>query len=119
MTPDLKILDSFSTMARHAAERHKVLAENIANADTPGYKAQDVQPFAEYYSRVRLEGSMAEAEIPVTRMETESIVSPNGNNVSLDEQMLKTAETKGQHDMALAVYRKTLDLFRLALGKGM
>ncbi|GGD12210.1 flagellar basal body protein [Aquisalinus flavus] len=113
----MKILDSFSALSRYAAQRHSVLSDNIANANTPGYKAQDLQPFEDYFSKARQLGAVDTMEAPIVRMETKAVVSPNGNNVSLDEQMLKTAEAKGQHDMALAVYKKTLDIFRLALGR--
>ena len=121
MTPDLKILDTVSALARHSAERHKVLSQNIANADTPGYRARDLEPFEEFYSQVRQQGgimpAMGEDAFPVVEMKTHSVISPNGNNVSLDEQTMEAAGAKGQHDMAMAVYRKTLDLFRMALGK--
>lgn len=113
----MKILDSFSALSRYAAQRHSVLSDNIANANTPGYKAQDLQPFEDFYSKARQLGTVEQMDVPIVRMETKAMVSPNGNNVSLDEQMLKTAEAKGQHDMALAVYKKTIDLFRLALGR--
>lgn len=119
MTLDLKLLDTFSALARHSAERHKVLSENVANADTPDYKAKDVQPFQEFYSDIRARSGGEAVAPPTQQMDVKSITSPNGNNVSLDEQLLHTAEAKGQHDMAMAVYKKTLDLFRMALGKNM
>ena len=43
--------------------------------------------------------------------------SPNGNTVSLEGEMVKAAEARQSHDMALAIYRSTSDLMRTALGK--
>ena len=50
-------------------------------------------------------------------MEVRQGTSPNGNNVSIEEQMLGAAQARGQHGMALAIYRKTLDLVRLSIGR--
>ena len=38
-------------LANHAADRQAVVAENVANADTPGYRARDLRPFAELMER--------------------------------------------------------------------
>ncbi|WP_306252794.1 FlgB family protein [Parvularcula sp. IMCC14364] len=117
MPTDLDILRTYSAMAQHAAKRHEVLAGNIANADTPGYKAQDLKSFAELYKAAERQGRDVEINTSdLVRAASGGVESPNGNNVSIEDQMLKTAETKGQHDMALAVYKKTLDLMRLSLG---
>ena len=51
MFTDLKILHTASLLARHSVQRHSLVAENIANADTPGYKAKDLEPFAEAFAK--------------------------------------------------------------------
>ena len=38
-------------LANHAADRQAMVAENVANADTPGYRARDLRPFAELMER--------------------------------------------------------------------
>ena len=43
---DLSILNLASALAAHASARQEVLAENVAHADTPGYRARDVADFA-------------------------------------------------------------------------
>jgi flagellar basal-body rod protein FlgB len=43
--------------------------------------------------------------------------SPNGNNVSLEDQLVRASQVKGQHDLALGVYRKSLDILRMSLGR--
>jgi flagellar basal-body rod protein FlgB len=44
--------------------------------------------------------------------------APNGNSVSLESEMVKAAEVRQQHDMALSIYRSTSDILKLALGRG-
>ncbi len=119
MISDLEILRTYSAMASHAAKRHEVLSRNIANADTPGYKAQDIQSFADAYKAAERSGTtLSVRSLRAHAADIQGTESPNGNNVSIEDQMLKTAETKGQHDMALAIYKKTLDLMRMSLGRG-
>ena len=106
--------------------RQRVLAQNIANADTPGYRPQDVAPFA------RLLADAAGPDLAVTNAahlapaggalrgradRTAMERTPNGNAVSLDEQALRIAETDSQHSLAVSLHRKYLALFRTALGR--
>jgi len=113
MSHDLPIFKVASAMARHAAVRHETVGRNIANADTPGYKAQDIKPF----SAVLALGDDPQVAIGQTRdMKTNSI-SPNGNSVALDEQMVAASEAKMQHETALAIYRKSMDLLKMGLGR--
>ena len=107
--------------------RQKVLAQNIANADTPGYRAQDITPFRQVLARSGL------PELAVTnaahlaapggagprakddRALTE--VSPDGNGVSLDTQALKVAENDQAHALAIGLYKRFQAMFRTALGQ--
>ena len=43
---------------------------------------------------------------------------PNGNGVSLEEEMLKSVEVKRQHDRALAIYKSSMNILRTSLGRG-
>ena len=43
--------------------------------------------------------------------------TPNGNSVSLEDQMIRAAEVRQSHDLALGVYRKTMDILRTSLGR--
>ncbi|MFQ5562457.1 MAG: FlgB family protein [Parvularculaceae bacterium] len=123
MFSDVKLLNLASAKAQHAAKRHELISENIANADTPGFKAKDLEPFSQTYSKAasaaRAEGA-DEFEIPEWRsfaVNTPGLKSPNGNTVSLEDQMIRSVEAQGDHDAAMTVYRKTLDILRLSLGR--
>ncbi|MFN4058284.1 MAG: flagellar basal body protein [Roseinatronobacter sp.] len=102
-------------MARHSGARQVVLAENVANADTPGYRARDLPEFgamlrAGTLDRAALERAPVVDRNPVTR-------APNGNTVSVEDQMMRAAQTRQSHDLALAVYSSARNILRTALGK--
>jgi len=130
MFENLQIFSMASALAKHGAARQAIVAENIANADTPGYRARDVASFAESYSAGstdslfatrpghRFEGEPGFAAGPreVYRPGAES---PNGNNVSIENEIFAAAEASSDHQKALAVYRSALTVLRTSLsGRG-
>ena len=118
MLSNVKILDTMSAMAGHAAKRHSVLANNIANADTPDFKAKDLQPFGEVFAAAESgQTNIKTMEAKTYEMDAGDIASPNGNTVSLEEQLMLSTQSKGDHDMALAIYKKSLDMMKMAIGK--
>ena len=111
-------------MATHATVRQRVISENIANANTPGYRQRDVVAFDSLAhsqsNAVTLratrpghrngdEGMGADLQPRVVRSATQG---PNGNTVSLEGEIMKTAQVRQQHDTALAVYRSTMTILR-------
>lgn len=121
MYENLSILRLSGALAGHAAQRQSLTAHNIANADTPGFKAQDLPDFKQTYettlraTRGSHVGPAATAE-PIADLSTEA--SPNGNTVSLEREMVRAAEIRHQHDLALSVYRSSLGILRTSLGRG-
>jgi flagellar basal-body rod protein FlgB len=107
--------------------RQRVLAGNIANADTPGYQPRDVRSFASVLAGAGGGAPMAttnarhlaSASDPLLARPDRSAMdtSPNGNAVSLDKEALKVAETDGAHALATTLHRRYLGLFRTALGR--
>jgi flagellar basal-body rod protein FlgB len=128
MDTSLSILKLASGLAAHSSARQTLVTENIANADTPGYRARDLPDFSESLdaapgmaARATRPGHMdfggsgpgaAAQEIAAFGAET-----PNGNSVSLEDQMMRAAEIRQNHDLALGVYRKTMDILRASLGR--
>lgn len=127
MFQKLEIIRMAEAMASHAGARQGVVARNIANADTPGYKAQDLPDFAQTY-RVGNEGAMlatrtghltqTPASTPLIARVGTGSSSPNGNSVSLEGEMVNAVEVRQQHDLALAIYRNATDILRASLGRG-
>ncbi|GLQ24362.1 flagellar biosynthesis protein FlgB [Algimonas ampicilliniresistens] len=107
-----------SSMARHAATRHALISQNIANADTPGYKAKDIADF----SAVLKAQAMGQGEAsldPMAVIERPTVGSPNGNSVSLEEELMRGAAAKQDHQLAISMYRSTLGLMKTAVGKNL
>ncbi len=126
MPTELTLIGLSRALASHAATRQGLVAENIAQADTPGYRPKDLAPFAalmdegqEALRRTRAaHGAFEGPQRAPVRIDTATPVAPNGNGVSLDTEMLRLAEIRQQHDLALTVYRSTLGILRGALGRG-
>lgn len=105
-------------------QRQAVLAQNIANADTPGYRARDLAPFEASLaaqgltlartSSSHLQGSLA--SLPGNR-ERGAGKAPNGNTVSMEEQLGKVADTASTQELVTNLYRKYQSLFRTVLGR--
>lgn len=105
-------------------DRQSVLAGNIANADTPGWKERDISSFATVLAgQARFGGpsrtqpthlaGTVDTQARIMRGET----APDGNAVSIDAQMIKIAQTETDHEAVTAIYRKYMGMFRMALGR--
>jgi flagellar basal-body rod protein FlgB len=123
---DLNVLNLASALAAHASARQQVIAENVAHADTPGYKARDIADFAElvdagpaFRARMTRPGHMAFGADPRGFEPREETVAgaetPNGNSVSLEDQMMRAAAVKSEQELALGVYAKSLAILRTAI----
>lgn len=128
MFEKLEIFQMAGAMARHAATRQALVAQNIANADTPGYKARDMASFAETYQDdtggMQIRATRAGHLTGSSSFSSSSRViagagseSPNGNNVSLEGEMMKATEISGHHKRALAIYQSSLGIIRASLGR--
>ena len=118
MFTDLKILHTASALARHSVNRHAQIADNIANADTPGFKAKDLDPFSEAFTRSEHARAMGsdKSGFRAEKIDIAGVASPNGNTVSLEDQMTRSTAAARDHDTALTVYSKTLSMLRATLG---
>jgi len=97
--------------------RQTVLAQNVANADTPGYRPMDITPFARASGTA---GHLAGAPRRAAGAAEDRVAAeatPDGNAVSLDREALRIAETDSAHALAMAVHRSVMGMFRLALGR--
>ena len=112
------------------SQRHQLIAENIANASTPGYRPRDVDTaaFERMLSSSTSGGGITLARTNaghmgsggaanggvsvVTRDDSETTI--DGNAVVLEEQMARAAETRMQFETGIALYQKGLELMRMA-----
>lgn len=120
---NVEVLNMARALAAHAAARQGVIARNVANADTPGYRAADLPDFAQVW-RDGTRDASGLARISTRPPGSGDIgshagtVSPNGNSVSLEAEMVKAAEARQAHDMALAIYKSLSGAIRTSLGRG-
>ncbi len=122
----LKVFDMARAMAEHAAYRQSVVARNVANADTPGYRARDIAPFSELVSGnggfsmrtsrpAHMNGIIGNGGRE--EFEARPMFEPGRNTVSLEEEMVKAAELRSDYNRALAIYRSSLNILRSSLGR--
>ena len=117
MISQLPLFEIYGAMARYAAEAQKVSATNIAHADEPGYKAKQLESFETYLARTANSAAHTGLNSSFKVVESDAPLSPNGNSVSIEMEMFRSAEAAGQHEQAMTVYSKSLELLRTALGK--
>ncbi|MCB1396331.1 MAG: flagellar biosynthesis protein FlgB [Rhodobacteraceae bacterium] len=113
MIGSLDILRMAQSYAAHAATRQQAIAQNVANADTPGYRSRDAIPFAEFWSQ-----TSAGATGGLTRPDDHpATVAPDGNTVSIEFEMMRAVSARQQHETALGIYSSARDLMRAVIGK--
>ena len=129
MFEKLELTRMAQAMAAHAGARLSVVAQNVAHADTPGYRAGDVASFAESYAQNAKQTEMratraghfagdAVGDVPPLEVRRKSLAgAPNGNSVSIEQEMVKAASARQDHEMALAIYRNTSSIIRASLGR--
>lgn len=123
----IEILQLSGDMARHASMRQSLVSRNVANANTPGYRPLDIGDFNALDTRTEFANSLkrtraghlgkAEADGLSARAIADVTPKPNGNAVSLETELVKAAEVRNRHQMALSVYGSTMDLLRASLGR--
>lgn len=125
MFEKLELTRMAQALAAHSGARMSVIAQNVANADTPGYRAQDLRSFNAVYNETGLGLRVTRPEhlagtAPDWTVLPETVpgrAAPNGNTVSLEGEMVKSVEARQSHEMALSIYRATSDVVRASLGR--
>ena len=130
---DLPLFSVLKSRMRWFEERQKVLAENVANADTPRYRTRDLKQLdfnaelnATVQAQVKLSATApghmaapagetgAHPQRPRGGFETK----PSGNAVVLEEEMMKVAQTQMDHQTVTSLYARGLAMLKTAIGKG-
>lgn len=104
----------------YLSEKQRIIAKNISNSDTPGFRALELKSFSEV-----LKGHSASQPIKThnnhlsglnsggstaTVFSKTGVMKPNGNNVGLEDQMLSASQTQIDHSFATALYKKAASL---------
>jgi flagellar basal-body rod protein FlgB len=108
----------------YSGDRMALVSQNMANADTPGFKAQDLPDFATSYQGDQMDlratrpghlaSGTADRSQPLT---VRGAIDPNGNSVSVETEMARAAYIRMTHDMGMAVLQATSNIVRTSLGR--
>jgi flagellar basal-body rod protein FlgB len=132
---DIPLMSMLKDKMGYLNHRQKLIAENVANADTPGYQPHDLKPFDQL---VAAHGAMASAGgglalartnpmhiaatptpggplTPKTAADSETTL--NGNSVVLEEEMMKMTETRSDYDTAVSLYQQSVTMLQTAARK--
>jgi flagellar basal-body rod protein FlgB len=124
---DMPILSSLRTRMQWHQERQRVLAENIANADTPNFRPRDLAPMK---PAAEASGMLAMTRTSASHLtlggggthfdsarDGKVEVRPAGNAVDLEDQMMKVAANQMDYQAATTLYSRSLGLLKTAIGK--
>lgn len=134
------LMSGIGQAMRHLSERQRVVSQNIANSETPGYKSREVEApdFSDLLAetgggrsaarvarpRITLTSGMSalgahQPESGHVKLDGDiSEVKPDGNNVTLEDQLLKMGQIQTDFATMTNLYRKQMSLMKTALGRG-
>jgi len=134
-TPSL--MTGIGQAMKNLSERQRVIAQNIANSETPGFKAREVvaPDFSSLLPGDAGKPTVARPRIALTSGMTAlgarqpmagnivldadtSETKPDGNNVALEDQLLKMGQIQADFAAMTSLYRKQLGLLKSAIGRG-
>jgi flagellar basal-body rod protein FlgB len=97
------------------AARQRVIADNVANVETPGYIAGKVT-FEDSLRAAIAEGNPDGTT--VSTIQSTDPVNPNGNNVSLDNEVVSLTDTDLRYQLMVQAINQKFGLLRTAIGNG-
>ncbi len=128
----LPLLEALSQKMKWHQTRQSLLAENVANAETPGYRGRDLTPysFSEQVNTLKMSsvgtsttnsqhfnvqghGASKFGEAKMNSFE----ITPEGNQVVLEDEMMKVAGNQMEYQAATTLYKRSIKIIRTALGK--
>ena len=131
---DLKTIPLFKAMMSRMAwltERQQVLAQNVANADTPNFKPRDLKAVS--FRDLVAGSSSGKLQVAATQphhlvpagasaafradVERNVELSPSGNGVNIEDQMLKVSSTANEYQMTTNLYRRQIAMLKTVLGR--
>jgi flagellar basal-body rod protein FlgB len=131
---DLPVLRALREKLKFHEQRQKVLADNVANASTPGYVGRDMKApdFFRVAAEMRSDPNVPLKETDRLHIEGRAIsnrgafgeqklpgyeVTPDGNAIVLEEQMMKVTDNQMDYQIATTLYQRSLGLLKTAIGK--
>jgi flagellar basal-body rod protein FlgB len=127
---DIPIFSMLRTRLQWHQERQRLLAENVANADTPNFRPRDLAP--PNFDRAAPAPGLAMTRTAPTHLASlgssdssrfeqdrkgKFEVRPAGNAVNLEDEMMKVASNQMDYQTATTLYTRSLGLIKTAIGQ--
>lgn len=128
---DIPLMSMLKSQMGYLNQRQKLISQNVANSDTPGYTPQDLKSFDTvlaskgpaaagallrtnpmHLEPARLQGAVAS---PINAPDSETRM--DGNSVVLEEEMMKMADSRGDYNSAVTLYEQAMTMIRTAATK--
>ena len=121
------LIDLLTQKMSYLNQKQSVLAENVANANTPGYKELELAPFsfgdamkqAQVTMAVTNPGHIVPASMAGTNERTTKVKSydtvPTGNSVNVEQQMMDVSKTSVEYQTVTSLLKKITGLFKIAV----
>jgi flagellar basal-body rod protein FlgB len=127
----MSLLNAMAQRMRWQQQRQDLLAQNVANADTPNYRGQELKPteFGDEVHAVSSPRVVLAATSPMhiagpasdgggdPEVQANFEVTPEGNGVTLEDEMMKVTANQMDYEAVTTLYTKSLGLIRTALGQ--
>ena len=130
---DVPVFAMLKSRLNYLSDRQRLIAENVANADTPGYAPHDLKAF-NFQAQVQAAGQASPSNMTLTHAghmlpkgaskslttavkpvkQSDSETTLDGNSVVLEEEMMKLTLARMDYDAAVGFYQKSLDMLKLA-----
>ncbi|MBI3635402.1 MAG: flagellar basal body rod protein FlgB [Candidatus Rokubacteria bacterium] len=113
------VIDALRTASAFAIRRHEILAENVANAETPGFQGHDLT-FAHELSLAQLVNSRPDP-VHGEKLDLRIVDAPDGpakldgNNVDMDKQMVRVAENSMYHNVVVHLLNHRFNAMKAAI----
>ena len=134
---DIPILAMLKSRLGYLSDRQRVISENVANADTPGYTARDLKAFS-FQAQVQAAGSASASGALTMSVTNPAHLQPkgaarglaasfkvaktpdsertlDGNGVVLEDEMVKLTNTRMEYDAAIGFYQQSLSMLKMAV----
>ena len=132
-TENIGLFQALNAKIDYLSQNHKLIASNIANADTPNYRPMELEKvdFSSVMSRVIDDNKVRQIATHARHMPAYNQVddassgkqrktyeaSPSGNAVIMEEQLVKSNEVTMEYNLMLNLYKKNVSLIKTAIGK--
>jgi flagellar basal-body rod protein FlgB len=137
---DIPLFAMLKSRLGYLSDRQRVIAENVANANSPGYQSHDLKPF-NFEAQVRAASGAAGSTVAATPAGVMAVTNPghmqpkrgvsgartmkspdsevtlDGNGVVLEDEMVKLTQSRMDYDAAIGFYQQSMSMLKMAVRK--